>query len=132
MHEATEQIHSLHHSGMLCLSTMATGGGPPDLSAPKGSTQSNKEGEKSAPAEPSLLCVQCTRELRDPHLLCCLHCVCKECLERVEQQDGRLKCPQCGDASTHPPQGQHSVRTCRPPTAEVQCVPVRCVSGTAH
>ena len=111
---------------------MATGGGPPEPSAPKGSTQSGKEEEEGAPAEPSLLCVQCTHELRDPHLLCCLHCVCAECLERVEQQDGRLKCPQCGDTSTHPPQGQHSMRTCRPSIAEVQCIPVRCVSLAQH
>ena len=111
---------------------MATGGGPPELSAPKGSVKSDQEEEESGPREPSLLCVQCTHELRDPHLLCCLHCVCKECLERVEQQDGCLKCPQCGDTSTHPPQGQHSVRTCRPFTAEVQCVPVHCVSLARH
>ena len=111
---------------------MATGGGPPEPSAPNGSTQSDKEEEEGAPVEPSLLCVQCTRELRDPHLLCCLHCVCAECLERVEQQDGRLKCPQCGDTSTHPPQGHHSVRTCCPSTAEVQCIPVRCVSLAQH
>ena len=111
---------------------MATGGGPPDPSAPKGSTQSDKEEEEGAPAEPSLLCVQCTCELRDPHLLCCLHCICKECLGGVEQQDGRLKCPQCGDTSTRPPQGEHSVRTCRPATAEVQCIPVRCVSLVQH
>ena len=50
----------------------------------------------------------------------------------MEQQDGRLKCPQCGVTSTHPPQGQRSVRICRPPTAEVQCVPVRCVSLAQH
>ena len=111
---------------------MATGGGPPDPSAPKGSTQSDREGEESAPTAPSLLCVLCAQELRDPHLLCCLHLACKECLGRVEQQDGRLKCPQCGDTSTHPPQGQRSVRICRPPTAEVQCVPVRCVSLAQH
>ena len=111
---------------------MATGGGPPEPSAPKWSTQSDKEEEEGAPAEPSLLCVQCTHELRDPHLLCCLHCVCVECLGRVEQQNGRLKCPQCGDTSTHPLQGQHSVRTCHPSTAEVQCVPVRCVSLAQH
>ena len=111
---------------------MATGGGPPEPSALKGSTQSDNKEEEGAPAEPSLLCVQCTHELRDPHLLCCLHCVCAECLGRMEQQDGRLKCPKCGDTSTHPPQGQHSVRTCRPSTSEVQCIPVRCVSGTAH
>ena len=111
---------------------MATGGGPPDPSAPKGSTQSDREGEESTPTAPSLLCVLCAQELRDPHLLCCLHLVCKDCLGRVEQQDGCLKCPQCGDTSTHPPQGQNSVRTCRPPTAEVQCVPVRCVSLAQH
>ena len=111
---------------------MATGGGPPEPSAPEGSTQSDKEEEEGASAELSLLCVQCTHELRDPHLLCCLHCVCAECLGRVEQQDGRLKCPQCGDTSTYPPQGAHSVRTCRPSTAEVQCVPVRCVSLAQH
>ena len=111
---------------------MATGGGPPEPSSPKKSAQSDQEEEESAPTAPFLLCVQCTHELRDPHLLCCLHCACKECLERVEQQDGRLKCPQCGDTSTHPPQGQHSVRACRPSTAEVQCVPVRCVSLAQH
>ena len=111
---------------------MATGGAPPDPSAPKGSPQSDREGEESAPTAPSLLCVLCAQELRDPHLLCCLHLVCKECLGRVEQQDGRLKCPQCGDTSTHLPQGQNSVRTCCPPTAEVQCVPVPCVSLAQH
>ena len=130
--KCTEQGHSLHCARTLYLSTMASGGGPPDPSAPRGSAQSDKEGEESGTSEPSLLCVLCTRELRDPHLLCCLHCVCKECLERVEEQDGRLKCPQCGDTSTHPPPGQHSVRTCHPPTAEVQCVPVRCVSLAQH
>ena len=44
----------------------------------------------------------------------------------------RLKCHQCGDTSTHPPQGQHSVRTCRPSTAEVLCIPVCCVSLAQH
>ena len=113
---------------------MATGGGPPDpsASAPKGSNQSDREGEESAPTAPSLLCVLCAQELRDPHLLCCLHLVCKECLGRVEQQDGRLKCPQCGDTSTHPPRDEHGVRTCRPSTAEVQCVHVRCVPLARH
>ena len=111
---------------------MATGGGPPDQSAPKGSTQSDREGEESAPTAPSLLCVLCTQELRDPHLLCCLHLICKECVGRVEQQDDCLKCPQCGDTSTHPPHDQSSVRNCHPFTAEVQCVPVRCVSLAQH
>ena len=111
---------------------MATGGGSPYPSAPKGRTQSDREGEESALTAPSLLCVLCTEELRDPHLLCCLHHICKECLGRVEQQDGRLKCPNCGDTSTSLPHSQHSVKTCRPLTAEVQCVPVRCVSLAQH
>ena len=114
---------------------MATGGGPPELPAPKGSTQSDQEEKESGPAEPSLLCVQCTHELKDPHLLCCLHCVCKECLGRVEKQDVCLKYSQYGDSSTHTTQGQHdmtSVRTCRPSTAEVQCVPVHCVALTKN
>ena len=111
---------------------MATGSRPPDPSAPKGSTQSEREGEESAPTAPSLLCVLCAQELRDPHLLCCLHLICKECLGRVEQQDGHLKCPQCGDTSTQPPQSQHSVRTCHLSTAKMQCVPVRCVSLAQH
>ena len=106
---------------------MATGGGSPELSAPKGSAQSDQKEEESTAAAPSLVCVQCTEELIDPHILCCLHYICRECLERVEQQNGRLKCPKCGDTSTHS-QSQHSVRTCHPSTAEVQCVPVRCVS----
>ena len=111
---------------------MATSGGPPGPSAPKGNTQSEREGEESAPTAPSLHCVLCAQELRDPHLLCCLHLVCKECLGRVEQQDSRLKCPKCGDTSTHPFRGQNSMRTCCPPTAEVQCVPIPCVSLEQH
>ena len=111
---------------------MSTDGGPPEPSAPKGSTQSDKEEEDGAPAEPSLLCVQCTHELRDPHLLCCLHCVCAECLEKMEQHNGCLKCPQCGNTYTHYHQSQHSVRSCRSSTAEVQCIPVRCVSLAQH
>ena len=111
---------------------MATFGGTPDPSAPKGSTQSEREGEESASTTPYHLCVLCTQELKDPHLLCCLHLVCKECLGRVEQQDGRLKCPKCGDISTHPSRDQRNVRNCRPFTEEMQCVPVRCVSLAQH
>ena len=133
-----DQVHAQDHQARRQTTsraracTMATGGGPPEPSDPKKSAQSDQEKQESALAAPSLLCVQCTHELHDPYLLCCFHCVCKECLESVKQQDGRLKCPQCGDTSTHPPQGQHSVRSCRPSSAEVQCVPVHCVSLAQH
>ena len=52
--------------------------------------------------EPSVNCVQCGGDLKDPHLLACLHCLCKECLPRAAREDGRLKCPapDCGDCST--------------------------------
>lgn len=104
---------------------METGGGPPELSE----TQPDKGEEETVP---SLFCVQCTRELIEPHLLCCLHFVCKKCLGEVEQQDGRLKCPECEDTSTYPiPLGEHNWKEC-PPAAEVQCVPVRCESLAQH
>ena len=37
--------------------------------------------ENVKPSPPSIACVQCMKELRDPHLLCCLHCVSKECID---------------------------------------------------
>ena len=114
---------------------MATYGGSLEAFAPKLRHQfiSSDKGEESAPAELSLICVQCKKELRDPHLLCCLHCVCRECIESVEQLRGRLKCPQCGDTTTHTPaeaQTTCSEQVCRPSTAtaEVRCFPVRCVA----
>ena len=52
--------------------------------------------------EPPVTCVQCSGDLKDPHLLACLHCLCRECLPRAAREDGRLKCPDpnCGDCST--------------------------------
>ena len=134
VHKATmsqeSSSHSIHFSRT---STMATGGGPPKPSAPTEKPHSDQEEEESAPAAPSLLCVVCTRELQDPHLLGCLHYVCKECLESVEEQDGRLKCSQCGDTSTHPParstQHENLLSThCR----GAVCSRSLCVSGTSH
>ena len=115
---------------------MAIYGGPHEAFAPKPSYHFNPSAkeefeEASALAKPSLLCVRCKKQLRDPHLLCCLHCVCRECVQWVEQQRGRLKCPQCGDTSTHPPDAQSTCsNVCRPSVAasEVRCVPVRCVA----
>ena len=117
---------------------MATDDGLPEPFDPERRYEFAKEYDEGEfdPIAPSLLCVQCKGEVKDPHLLGCLHCVCKECLERVEEQNGRLKCPQCGDTSTCSPQAQHMYhsRTCRSYTAatEVQCVPVRCMALAQH
>ena len=73
---------------------------------------------------PDTLCVQCKKELCDPHLLCCMHSVCRECLLAVKQQDGRLQCPKCSNNATcaleDPPRG---MKTCE--AVKSQCVPVR-------
>ena len=79
--------------------------------------------------EPPVTCVQCSGDLKDPHLLACLHCLCRECLPRADRKDGRLKCPvpNCGDCST----------TCRQPDVVAlprceeragECVPVQCAT----
>ena len=73
---------------------------------------------------PATLCVQCKKELCDPHLLCCMHSVCRECLLAVKQQDGCLQCPKCNSNATcaleDPPRG---MKTCE--SVRSQCVPVR-------
>ena len=73
---------------------------------------------------PDTSCVQCKKELCDPHFLCCMHSVCRECLLAVKQQDGRLQCPKCNNNATRAPQEQpHSVNACK--VVEAQCAPVR-------
>ena len=73
---------------------------------------------------PATLCVQCKKELCDPHLLCCMHSVCRDCLLAVKQQDGRLQCPKCSNNTTctleDPPR---AMKTCK--AVRSQCVPVR-------
>ena len=73
---------------------------------------------------PDTSCVQCKKELCDPHLLCCMHSVCRGCLLAVKQQDGRLQCPKCNNNATRAPQEQpHSMNACK--VVEAQCAPVR-------
>ena len=83
-----------------------------------------KKEEEAFLALPDTLCVQCKKELCDPHLLCCMHSVCRECLLAVKQQDGRLQCPKCNNNATcaleDPPRG---MKTCE--AVMSQCVPVR-------
>ena len=73
---------------------------------------------------PDTSCVQCKNELCDPHFLCCMHSVCRECLLAVKRQDGRLQCPKCNDNATCAPQEQpRSVKACK--VVEALCAPVR-------
>ena len=93
------------------------------FSGKKQKTARKKE-EEVFLAPPDTLCVQCKKELCDPHLLCCMHSVCRECLLAVKQQDGRLQCPKCNNNATcaleDPPRG---MKTCK--AVRSQCVPVR-------
>ena len=86
--------------------------------------QERKKEEEAFLVPPDTLCVQCKKELCDPHLLCCMHSVCRECLLAVKQQDGRLQCPKCNNNATYiledPPRG---MKTCE--AMRSQCVPVR-------
>ena len=70
---------------------------PEEVSKPKASSP-------KAPSqwEPPVMCVQCGEDLKDPYLLACLHCLCRECLPRAAREDSHLKCPapSCGDCST--------------------------------
>ena len=93
------------------------------ISDKKQKTARKKE-EEAFLVPPATLCVQCKKELCDPHLLCCMHSVCRECLLAVKQQDGRLQCPKCSNNATcaivDPPRGR---KTCE--AVRSQCVPVR-------
>ena len=79
--------------------------------------------------EPPVTCVQCSGDLKDPHLLACLHCLCRECLPRAAREDGRLKCPapNCGDCSTTWRQPDVvALPRCEERAGE--CVPVQCAT----
>ena len=79
--------------------------------------------------EPPVTCAVCGGELKDPYLLACLHCLCRECLPRAAREDGRLKCPHidCGDCSTT----WRKPDVVAPPRCEErssECVPVQCAT----
>ena len=76
-----------------------------------------------------MTCVQCGGELKDPHLLACLHCICRECLPKAVREDRRLKCPapNCGDCSTTWRQPD-VVALPRCEERARECVPVQCAT----
>ena len=76
-----------------------------------------------------MTCVLCSGELKDPYLLACLHCLCKECLPKAASEDGHLKCPapNCGDCSTMW-QETDAVTLPRCDKRARGCVPVQCAT----
>ena len=75
--------------------------GPEPASQSSQDKSSSQEEQEPVVVEPDVTCGHCKRELNNPYLLCCLHSVCRECLPNMVVENGRLKCTQCGDTSTH-------------------------------
>ena len=84
--------------------------------------ESDREPEPVSSLQHNITCSHCKNELTNPHLLCCMHSVCEECLSNLVVENAHLKCPQCGDTSTHWNAGKMSRSECR--ADSVRCVPV--------
>ena len=99
---------------------MAEGPAPPNQSSQEKS--SCHEEKEPVVVEPDVTCGHCKRELNNPYLLYCLHSVCKDCLPNLGVKDGRLKCTQCGDTSTHCNNRKVLESECR--VDSLLCIPV--------
>ena len=84
--------------------------------------ESDREPEPLTSVQHNITCGHCKNELTNPHLLCCMHSVCEECLPNLVVGNAHLKCPQCGDTSTHWNDGKMPRSECR--SDSVRCVPV--------
>ena len=82
----------------------------------------SREGEPVVIVQQKTTCGECKKELKNPHLLCCLHSVCAECLPNMVVEGDRVKCGQCGDTSTHCSSSEMFDSECRADI--VHCVPV--------
>ena len=96
--------------------------GPVPVNQSSQAKPSHQEEDKPVVVEPDVTCGHCKRELNNPYLLCCLHSACKECLSNLEVKDGRLKCTQCGDTSTHCNNGRELASECT--VESLRCIPV--------
>ena len=96
--------------------------GPVPASQSSQDKSSPEEDQEPVVIEPDVTCGHCKRELNNPYLLCCLHSVCKDCLPDLEVKDGRLKCTQCRDTSTHCNDRKVLESECR--VDSLHCVPV--------
>ena len=99
---------------------MAEGPDPTNRSSQDKS--SHQEEQEPVVVEPDVTCGHCKRELNNPYLLCCLHSVCGECLPNMVVENGQLKCPKCGDTSTHYNDRKVLESECR--VDSLRCVPV--------
>ena len=101
------------------------------MASPPGHVSKPKSAPPPAPPqwEAPVNCVLCDRELKDPHLLACFHCLCRECLPRAAREDGRIKCPSagCGDCSTTWRQPD-AVTVPRCEARLRKCLPVQCAT----
>ena len=96
--------------------------GPDPANWPSQDKSSHQEEQEPVVVEPDVICGHCKRELNNPYLLCCLHSVCRECLPNMVVENGRLKCPKCGDTSTHCNDRKVLESECR--VDSLHCVPV--------
>ena len=99
---------------------MAEGPNPTNRSSQDKSLR--QEEQEPVVVEPDVTCGHCKRELNNPYLLCCLHSVCRECLPNMVVENDHLKCPQCGDTSTHYNDRKVLESECR--VDSLRCVPV--------
>ena len=99
---------------------MAEGPDPANRSSQDKS--SRQEEQEPVVVEPDVTCGHCKRELNNPYLLCCLHSVCRECLPNMVVENGHLKCPKCGNTSTHCNNRKVLESECR--VDSLCCVPV--------
>ena len=99
---------------------MAEGPDPANRSSQDKS--SRQEEQEPVVVEPDVTCGHCKRELNNPYLLCCLHSVCRECLPNMVVENDHLKCPKCGDTSTHCNNRKVLESECR--VESLRCVPV--------
>ena len=85
---------------------------------------SHQEEQEPVVVEPDVTCGHCKKELNNPYLLCCLHSVCKDCLPDLYVTEGRLKCTQCGDTSTHCNDRPRKMLESQCRMDSLRCVPV--------
>ena len=99
---------------------MAEGPDPANRSSQDNS--SSEEEQEPVVVEPDVTCGHCKRELNNPYLLCCLHSMCRDCIPTMVVEYGQLKCPKCGDTSTHYNDRKVLESECR--VDSLRCVPV--------